>query len=75
MYLCEAIKDNGENLHTFLMFLKDSGNEKLMDEYALLPNRKGDLRLRNALCYGDFVTDEVYELVKIIMGYLQESAS
>lgn len=66
--VCEAIKDNGENLHTFLMFLKDSGNEKLMDEYALLPNRKGDLRLRNALCYGDFVTDEVYELVKIIMG-------
>ena len=50
------------------MFLKDSGNEKLMDEYALLPNRKGDLRLRNALCYGDFVTDEVYELVKNIMG-------
>ena len=32
--VCEAIKDNGENLHTFLMFLKDSGNEKLMDEYA-----------------------------------------
>ena len=66
--VCEAIKDNSENLHTFLMFLKDSGNEKLMDEYALLPNRKGDLRLRNALYYGDFMTDDVYELVKNMMG-------
>lgn len=66
--VCEAIKDNRENLHTFLMSLKDSGNEKLMDEYALLPNRKGNLCLKNALYYGDFVTNDVYELVKTVMG-------
>ena len=66
--VCKAIKDNGENLHLFLMFLKDSGNEKLMDEYALLPNRKGELRLRNSLYYGAFMTDEVYVLVKNVMG-------
>lgn len=66
--VCKAIKSNGENLHTFLMFLKDSGNENLMDDYALLPNRKGDLCLRKSLYYGAFMTDEVYRLVKGVMG-------
>lgn len=66
--VCKAINDKGENLHEFLMFLKDSGNDKLMDEYPLLPNREGYLRLRNGLYYGEFMTDNVYRLVKNVMG-------
>lgn len=66
--VCKAIKDNDENLHTFLLFLKDSGNEKLMEDYPLLPNRRGELRVRKSLYYGAFMTDEVYELVKEVMG-------
>lgn len=66
--VCKAIKDNDENLHTFLLFLKDSGNEKLMDDYPLLPNRRGELRVRKSLYYGAFMTDEVYGLVKEVMG-------
>lgn len=66
--VCNAIKENGENLFTFLSFLRDSGNEKLMEEYPLLPNREGDLCLRNRLYYGEFMTNEVYELVKVVLG-------
>ena len=66
--VCKAIKDNDENLHTFLLFLKDSGNEKLMDDYPLLPNRRGELRVRKSLYYGAFMTVEVYGLVKEVMG-------
>lgn len=66
--VCKAIKDNGDNLHTYLLFLKDSGNEKLMEEYPLLPNRKGDLCLRNSLYHGDFMSDDVYQLVNVLLG-------
>lgn len=66
--VCKAIKDKGDNLHTYLMFLKDSGNEKLMEEYPLLPNRKGELCLRNSLYHGEFMTDEVYQLVNGLLG-------
>ena len=66
--VCKAIKDKGDNLHTYLMFLKDSGNEKLMEEYPLLPNRKEDLCLRNSLYHGDFMTDDVYQLVSVLLG-------
>lgn len=66
--VCKAIKDKGDNLHTYLMFLKDSGNEKLMEEYPLLPNRKGELCLRNSLYHGEFMTDEVYHLVNGLLG-------
>ncbi len=66
--VCMSIKDNSENLHTFLLFLKDSENGKLMEEYPLLPNRKGDLCLRSSLYYGDFMTDNVYQLVNMMMG-------
>lgn len=65
--VCKAIKDNGDNLHTYLMFLKDSGNEKLMEDYPLLPNRKGELCLRNSLYHGDFMTDDVYQLVSVLL--------
>ena len=66
--VCDAIKDNGDHLHTYLLFLKDSGNEKLMEEYPLLPNRKGDLCLRNSLYHGDFMTDDVFQLASVLLG-------
>lgn len=66
--VCKAIQGKGSNLHEFLMFLRDSGNDKLMDEYPLLPNREGDLHLRNGLYYGEFMKEDVYGLVKIVMG-------
>lgn len=66
--VCKAIRGKGSNLHEFLMFLRDSDNDKLMDEYPLLPNREGDLHLRNGLYYGEFMKEDVYGLVKIVMG-------
>lgn len=67
-HVCEAIKSNGENLHTYLEFLRDSGNKELMEKYPLLPNRNGDPCVRNSLYHGAFMTDEVYQLVKGILG-------
>lgn len=66
--VCSSIKNNSVNLHTFLLFLKDSGNGKLMEECPLLTNRKGDLCLRYSLYYGDFMTNDVYQLVSVMMG-------
>ena len=66
--VCETIKTKGEDLHTFLMLMKDGKNEKVMESYALLPNRKGDLRTKSTLYHGDFMSDDVYSLVSGVMG-------
>lgn len=66
--VCNAIKNKSDNLHKFLMFLKDSENTSLLDKYALLPNRKGVLRKKSELNNGDFMTTEVYDLVNILMA-------
>lgn len=66
--ICNAIQTKGEDLHSFLMLLKDSGNEKFLDDYPLLPNRNGKLRKKTELYHGDFLTKEIYDLVKGVMG-------
>ena len=66
--VCRAIKDSSDELFSFLMLLKDSGNSKMMEEYPLLPNRKGQLRKRGDLYYGAFMDDAVYSLVCTEMG-------
>lgn len=66
--VCRAIKDSSDELFSFLMLLKESGNSKMMEEYPLLPNRKGQLRKRGDLYYGAFMDDAVYNLVCTVMG-------
>lgn len=48
--------------------MKDSGNTEVMKDYALLPNRYGELRKKGELYHAAFMTPEVYELVKVVMG-------
>lgn len=66
--VCETIKTKRTDLHSFLMLMKDSKNEKVMESYALLPNRMGELRTKGTLYDGDFMTDDVYSLVSGVMG-------
>lgn len=66
--VCRAIKDKSDDLLEFLQFLKDSGNECLYDKYALIPNRAGNLCLRNSLVHADFMTDDMYQLISPLMG-------
>ena len=66
--VCKAIKDNSDELFSFLMLLKDSGNSKMMEDYPLLPNRNGQLRKRGDLYYGDFMDNDVFNLVCTVMG-------
>ena len=66
--VCETIKEKSSDLHSFLMLMKDSKTEKVMESYALLPNRMGELRTKGTLYYGEFMTDDVYRLVSGVMG-------
>lgn len=66
--VCETIKTKGQDLHKFLKLMKDSKNETVMDTYALLPNRKGELRIKKMLYHGEFMSDKVYNLVSGVMG-------
>ena len=66
--VCETIKTKGQDLHKFLKLMKDSKNETVMDTYALLPNRKGELCIKKMLYHGEFMSDEVYNLVSGVMG-------
>ena len=66
--VCEAIQRKSEDLHSFLKLMKDSDNAAVMENYALLPNREGELRKKSELYHAAFMTPEVYELVKIVMG-------
>ena len=66
--VCKAIKGSSNELFSFLMLLKDSGNSKMMEDYPLLPNRSGQLRKRGDLYYGEFMNSDVYNLVCTVMG-------
>lgn len=66
--VCKAIQTKSEDLHSFLMLLKDSGNSDVMKDYALLPNRTGELHKKSELYHAAFMTKEVYELVRVVMG-------
>ena len=66
--VCKAIQSKRNDLHSFLMLMKDSGNAKVMEEYPLLPNRAGELRKKNELYNASFMDSTVYDLVKVVMG-------
>lgn len=67
--VCSSIKDKTDELHDFLMLMKENGNlEDVVSKYPLLPNRNGLLRSKGSLRHGDFMTAEIYELVKVVMG-------
>lgn len=66
--VCKAIKSKRNDLHTFLMLMKDSGNDGVMAQYPLLPNRDGELRTKSELYHASFMDCNVYNLVKIVMG-------
>lgn len=66
--VCKAIRTKSEKLHSFLKLMKDSGNAEVMKDYALLPNRYGELRKKGELYHAPFMTPDVYELVKVVMG-------
>lgn len=66
--VCKAIQSKREDLHSFLMLMKDSGNAKVMENHPLLPNRAGELRTKKELYNASFIDSEVYDLVKVVMG-------
>ena len=66
--MCEAIQSKSDSLHKFLSFLKDSGKIDLASDHALIPNREGVLRKVVDLRHGDFMTADLYELTKLLMG-------
>lgn len=66
--VCKAVQSKSDNLHKFLLFLKESGNDALLDKYALLPNRNGVLKTKTNLRHGDFMTASLYKLTSLLMG-------
>lgn len=66
--VCKSIQTQSDKLYDFLSFLTDSGNGFLMDEYALLPNRKGELKKKGELRHGDFMSADLYALTELLMG-------
>ncbi len=66
--VCQAIKSDDGNLHAFLQLMNDGGNGKVMEDYALLPNRNGELCCKDKLFHADFLTTDVFNLVSVLMG-------
>ena len=66
--ICKSVQSKTDKLHEFLSFLVDSDNATLMDDYELLPNRKGDLKKKGDLRHGDFMTTELYSRTELLMG-------
>ena len=66
--VCKSIQSKTNKLYEFLSFLVDSDNASLMDDYELLPNRRGVLRKKGDLRHGSFMTPELYALVELLMG-------
>lgn len=66
--VCQSIQSKSDKLFGFLSFLVDSENAGLLDDYELLPNRKGNLKKRGELRQGDFMTPPLYALTELLMG-------
>ncbi len=66
--VCESVQKKSDKLHCFLSFLLDSDNTALLDDYELLPNRKGNLKKKGDLRHGDFMTASLYALTEMLMG-------
>ena len=66
--VCKAIQSKTDDLHSFLMLMKESGNAEVMKDYPLLPNRVGELKKKNELYDASFMDSSVYKLVKVVMG-------
>lgn len=66
--VCKAIQSKSEDLYSFLMLMKDNGKIDSLDEYPLFPNRFGELRRYKELFDGEFLSDDVFTLVNVLMG-------
>lgn len=66
--VCNAIKSKSDDLLSFLQLMNKSGNKVVMEEYPLIPNRAGTLCKKASLRLGAFMTDDVYNLVHVVMG-------
>lgn len=66
--VCMSVQSKSDKLFGFLSFLVDSDNAGLLDDYELLPNRKGNLKKRGELRHGDFMTPQLYSLTEMLMG-------
>ncbi len=67
--ICENIKEKGNELHTFLLLLKDLGQVgyDAMANYALIPNREGTLLKRGPLRDGKTINSDLYNLARPIL--------
>lgn len=66
--VCGSIKEKEEDLHSFLMLIKDGGNDDVLGDYPLFPNRYGNLKCKKVLRHGDFLSQDVFDLVNVLMG-------
>ena len=65
--VCERIKDHSKTLHQFLDWIKEIKQETLFDEFALIPNREGELRKRKELKVGTTIPDALYAIARPII--------
>ncbi len=64
--VCECIKTRSEELHQFLEWLKALGQEGLFEEYALIPNREGQLCRKKDLRDGETIPEVLYRIARPI---------
>lgn len=66
--ICDSIKDVGERLFDFLQLMKEAGQVELLNDSAVIPNRKGKLCVGKILRKGKTITDELYRIAEPLLG-------
>lgn len=66
--VCRAIGQKTERLYDFLKLLKETGNEAMFTGHPIIPNRDGTLCALGSLRYWSGMTDDLYSMMKILMG-------
>ena len=68
--ICKVIKGKGDDLKSFLLLLKELGQtgSDLLAQYALIPNREGELHKTGDLKEASDITKELYSLSKPLLG-------
>lgn len=64
--VCECIKSRSNELHQFLVWLKELRQESLFEEYALIPNREGMLCKKKDLRDGKTIPEALYRIARPI---------
>ena len=66
--ICETIKENSSDLLMFIRLLNETEHQAMLNEFAIIPNRDGELCRADKLKYGKTIGEDLFRIAKPLLG-------